>query len=86
MRFEISRHAHDEMNRRALTGELVGTILRNPQQIVAEYGGKKSYQSIIRFGAGKDYLVRVLIDDSVDPAKVITVYRTRKIKKYWRQA
>jgi hypothetical protein len=86
MRFEISRHAKEEMKRRALPEDLVDKILDNPQQIVDEYGNKKAYQSIINFGTGRDYLVRVIVDDTVGPAKVVTVYRTSKITKYWRQA
>ena len=30
---------------------------------------------------GKIYLLRVIVDDSVDPAVVVTAYRTTKIEK-----
>jgi hypothetical protein len=36
------------------------------------------------FAGGKMFLVRVIIDDGVDPAVVVTVYRTTKIEKYWK--
>lgn len=85
MKFEISRHAHEEMERRAISLQIVETVLQNPQQVVDEYGNKKAFQSIIDIGTGKDYLVRVIVNDTVDPAKVVTVYRTSKISKYWRQ-
>jgi len=64
---------------------VVETVLQNPQQVVDEYGNKKAYQSIMHIGTGKDYLVRVIVNDTVDPTKVVTVYRTSKISKYWRQ-
>ena len=32
----------------------------------------------------KRYLVRVFIDTDRRPAQVVTVYRTTKVKKYWR--
>jgi hypothetical protein len=86
MRFEISRHAREEMKRRGLAEELVDTILQNPQQIVDEYGNKKAHQSIVDLGTGKDCLVRVIVNDTVKPAKVVTVYKTSKIAKYWRQS
>ncbi|MBI5213277.1 MAG: DUF4258 domain-containing protein [Nitrospirae bacterium] len=86
MKFEISRHAQEEMDRRGIPRNQVETILQDPQQIVDEYGQKKAYQSIIDMGTGKDYLVRVIVNDSVNPAKVVTVYKTSKIKKYWRQS
>lgn len=85
MKFEISRHAHEEIKRRGIPLNVVEAILQNPQQIVDEYGNKKAYQSIIKTEASKEYLVRVIVNDTVDPAKVITVYRTSKISKYWRQ-
>jgi hypothetical protein len=84
MRFAISRHARQEMDRRGLAEDLVEKILQNPQQIVDEYGKKKAYQFIINFGTEKDCLVRVIVNDTVEPAKVVTVYRTSKIEKYWR--
>jgi len=59
--------------------------LQNPHQIVEEYGNKKAYQSKVDFGEGKVYLLRVIVADNVNPATVVTVYRTSKIKKYWRE-
>jgi hypothetical protein len=85
MTFEISRHAREEMERRAIPLNIVESVLQNPQQIVDEYGNKKAFQSIMDIGTGKDYLVRVIVNDTLDPAKVVTVYKTSKIMKYWRQ-
>ncbi len=31
------------------------------------------------------YLLRVMVNESVDPPVVVTVYRTNKIAKYWRK-
>ncbi|MBU1183363.1 MAG: DUF4258 domain-containing protein [Proteobacteria bacterium] len=84
MKFEISRHARNEMNRREIPENLVQTILQNPEQIVDEYGNMKAYQSLIGSETGKNYLVRVIVNDTVEPEKVVTVYKTSKIKKYWR--
>ena len=85
MKFQISGHAREEMKRRGLTDDLVETILQNPQQIVDEYGNRKAFQSIVKLGAGKDYLVRVIVNDTVEPTKVVTAYKTGRIKKYWRE-
>jgi len=54
VKFEISRHAHEEIVRRKIPLNIVETVLNNPQQIVEEYGNKKAYQSIIYIGTGKD--------------------------------
>jgi len=85
MRFQISGHALEEMKRRELSEALVESILKDPQQIVDEYGNRKAFQSIMKFETEKDYLVRVIVNDNVEPAKVVTVCRTSRINKYWRK-
>lgn len=84
MRFEISKHARQEMKRRGLPEDIVDRIVRDPQQVVDECRNMKAYQAIIDFGTGKDYLVRVIVNDTVEPARVVTAYKTSRIKKYWR--
>jgi hypothetical protein len=85
MRFQVSKHALEEMKHRELPKALIENILKDPQQIVDEYGNRKAFQSIIKFETGKDYLVRVIVNDNEDPAIVVTAYRTTKISKYWRK-
>lgn len=85
MSFKFSRHVEDEIKRRKIPANFVDSVLQNPQQIVGEYGNKKAYQSKVDFGEGKVYLLRVIVADNVDPAIVVTVYKTSKIKKYWRE-
>jgi hypothetical protein len=53
--------------------------------VVPERGGKKAYQSQLDFGSGKIFLVRAIVDETVSPLIVVTVYRTSKITKYWRK-
>jgi len=57
-------------------------VLGKPDQVVPEKGRVKAYQSKCEIG-GKMFLLRVMVDDSVDPAVVVTAYRTTKIEKYW---
>ena len=59
--------------------------MQNPQQILTEYGGKKAYQSQFESG-GRIYLLRAIVADDVEPPVVVTVYRTSKTGKYWRDA
>jgi len=40
----------------------------------------------VDFGGGRILLLRVIVDDAVTPAVVVTVYRTSKVAKYWRQS
>lgn len=83
MGFEITKHAREEMNRRGISEIVVESVLKNPEQIVNGYGNKKAYQSRVDSGTGKSYLVRVIVDDSTQPARIVTVYKTSKIEKYW---
>jgi len=61
---------------------LLEAVLEKPDQVVRERGAVKAYQSKCEIG-GKMFLLRVMVDDSVDPAVVVTAYRTTKIEKYW---
>jgi hypothetical protein len=85
MTFRYSDHASKELRRRAIPREHADSVLESPQQIVPDNTGNKVYQSKIDFGGGEIYLLRLFVNDKVDPAVVITVYRTSKIEKYWRQ-
>ena len=84
MTFKLSSHAQEEMERRSITLPLLESVLDNPQQIVVERGNLKAYQSVVDFDDGRTFLLRAIIDDTVKPAVVVTVYRTSKIDKYWR--
>lgn len=85
MNFSFSNHAEQELALRRIPRPLVDEVLRNPQQIVPERGPKKAYQSKMDFGGGRIFLLRAIVDDTVNPAIVVTVYRTSKVSKYWRQ-
>jgi hypothetical protein len=41
------------------------------------------YQSTVEFGQ-RQYLVRVMVNETANPPIVVTAYRTSKIAKYWK--
>ncbi|HEY0072693.1 MAG TPA: DUF4258 domain-containing protein [Abditibacteriaceae bacterium] len=84
--FHISRHAKEEMARRGISLEKVELVLQNPEQVIDATNDNAAYQSLIDFGGGRYFLVRVIMDESRVPPVVVTVYRTSKIEKYWRQS
>lgn len=84
MKFRLSYHAKQELERRGISQAMVELILERPQQIVEEEEGIKVFQSQIDFGGGKMFLLRVFVAEEGDSSKVVTVYRTSKIRKYWR--
>ncbi len=85
LRYTLSKHAQEEMIRRAIPSSLVEEVLANPQQTLVVRNDKKIFQSQILFDNDKLYLVRFVVNVQVKPVKVITVYRTKKINKYWSQ-
>jgi hypothetical protein len=84
MTFRLTDHAEREMLGRGISRDQVTNPLDHPEQIVDAPKGRKIYQSRVEL-SGKSFLIRVIVDPNVDPAIVITVYRTSKIAKYWRQ-
>lgn len=72
------------MERRNIPPALVESVLNAPQQVILEKEGRKAYQSRIDFGSGKVFLLRVIVADEIDPAVIVTVYKTSRIEKYWR--
>ena len=84
MNFKFSKHAEAELILRQIPREFVEEVLRQPQQIVPERPPKRAYQSQVDFGGGRMFLLRVIVDDTIEPAMVVTVYRTSKINKYWK--
>ena len=59
-------------------------VLDQPQQLVPGYGDRTVYQSLFEFEEGGTYLIRAIVDTETSPPTVVTVYRTSRIRKYWR--
>ena len=85
---EISAHAKFQMERRRISEKILDAVLKDPEQVIESVSGRKVLQSRLSFserGEIMQYLVRAVVDSSADPPKVVTVYRTRRIEKYWRE-
>ena len=83
MKHELSNHVRQEMERRGIPLAVVESVLAAPGQKVPEHGDVVCYQSKVEINQ-KTYLVRVMVDETANPMKVVTVYRTSKIGKYWK--
>ncbi len=83
MKHELSKHVQLEMERRGIPLVVVKSVLAAPAQKVPEHGDVVCYQSRVEINR-KPYLVRVMVNEKVTPPKVVTVYRTSKISKYWK--
>ena len=82
MEYYFSEHAQQEIKRRYIPLEYVETTLKNPQQITEEREQRQCYQSLITI-YDKQFLLRIIVNRD-NHKKVITLYLTTKIKKYWR--
>ncbi len=83
MNHEFSQHVQLEMARRAIPITVVQSVLDAPAQKLCECGDIVCYQSKVEINQ-KLYLVRVMVNEKTTPPKVVTVYRTSQIKKYWK--
>ena len=84
--YVITPHAVFEMARRGISEEMVRSVLATPEQQLDVRPGRVVFQSRISTGAPvRTYLVRVFVDVDRRPAEVVTVYRTRKVSRYWRE-
>lgn len=82
----IGDHARFEMERRQIPESLVREVILSPQQILLTRKGRKVYQSkFIDQIQDKEMLLRVIIIESSNDLRVITVYKTSKVEKYWQK-
>lgn len=84
-RYVITPHAALEMQRRRVAETIARSVLGAPEQRYSVRSGRDVLQSRVAF-ADKIYLVRVFVDVDRSPAEVVTVYRTSRVEKYWREA
>jgi hypothetical protein len=83
LNFSISKHAVVEMARRQISLEQLESLMNHPDQIMEAHGGLVCYQGLSTKN-GKPGLLRVIINDASNPKNIVTIYRTTKIKKYWK--
>lgn len=84
MTFQFSKHVLVELEKRKIPQTLVEQALNAPEQKVPEVDDITCYQSRVEI-SGKTYLLRVMVNETVNPPVVVTVYRTSKVTKYWRK-
>lgn len=83
MSYILTKHAQDQLAERNIPMSLVQSVLERPEQMVEERG-MNVYQSRVEI-AGRTQLLRVIVNDRMNPIVVITVYPTSQINKYWRK-
>ena len=85
MEYVLTAHALEEMVRRQIDPAWVKRVMIQPEQRIPGAENRTVLQTRIE-AEGKLFLVRCVVEDWRNPPIVVTVYRTTKIAKYWRQA
>jgi hypothetical protein len=83
MKFKLSDHAKEQMVDRRIPSSMVLEVAGNPSQSYNNDVDETVCQSKVAF-EDKTYLLRVFVNSTNKPPTIISVYRTSKIKKYWR--
>lgn len=69
---------------RQISTDEVHAVVIDPDQVTGVSDKRIVLQSIIEVDE-KNYLLRAFADIDRDPPVIVTVYRTSKIDKYWRE-
>ena len=72
------------MRRREIGIDVVRSILSNPEQVLEVRPGRVVLQSRVNIDTRRQ-IVPIFVDIDESPARVVTVYRTSKIDRYWSQ-
>lgn len=79
----LSDHAKFEMKRREISDDQVESVFKKPEQKISLENEREIWQNKIRIN-GKEYIIRLVMQLLPRP-KIVTIYKSSKIKKYWRE-
>ena len=82
MSYTLSDHARERMEKWHISREMVEATLLRPEGRVHDEDGKYFYQRIVPWHSGKQHLLRVLVDETQTPLKIVTMYHTTRFKRY----
>lgn len=84
MEFRISVHAKEQIEERGIPAIMVLDVANSPAQKFDNDIDETVCQSKVIFEE-KEYLLRVFVNFIKTPPVIISVYRTSKISKFWRE-
>mgnify|MGYP001560763918 CR=1 FL=1 len=86
MKYKLLPHLERQAREREINLKIIKDTITNQQQIVPEPKGLKIAQSkYYDKEKNKDYLIRIIFREEKDLRIGVTVYKTSKIKKYWKE-
>lgn len=83
-RIEIIPIAEKKSKRREIKREWIDDAITNPVQVVEGYGNRKVAHKKLQLG-NKNYLLRVVYEETEEVYIVVTAYLTSQIDRYWKE-
>jgi hypothetical protein len=81
-KYQLSAHARERMEEWEISQSVLEQTLAMPEGKVYDSYGVYFYQRGFMWKTGKRHLIRVLVDETQVPMKVITLYHTSQYKRY----
>lgn len=79
MDWELSRHAETVVQERAIAIEWIQRTLDTPERV--EQMTNESWHYLSRIAENEDRVLRVILNQDVNPARVITVFFDRRMRR-----
>ncbi|HHT9124316.1 MAG TPA: DUF4258 domain-containing protein [Candidatus Brocadiia bacterium] len=83
-KIEIIPIAERKSGKRGIKRKWIEDTITNPTQTVEGYGGRKVAHKKFLIG-GKEYLLRVVYEETEKMYTVVTAYLTSQIGRYWKE-
>ena len=76
--------AERKLAKRGIKREWIVDILKNPSQVVEGYGGRRvAHRKILILG--KEYLLRIIYEETENVYTIVTAYLTSQVGRYWKE-
>ncbi len=82
---EIIPIAERKSKKRGIKREWIEDTITNPMQVVDGYGGRKVAHKKFLIN-NREYLLRVIYEETEEMYIIVTVYLTSQISRYWKEA
>ena len=79
----FTTHSFEQLGERDINRSLVREAVMNPDQVLEGRRGRKIAHKRLSVNE-REYLMRVIYEETGESRLVVTVYLTSKVAKYWR--
>ena len=83
-KIELIPIAEKKLEKRGIKRELIEDAVLNPTQVVEGYCNRTVAHKIILI-SGKEYLLRVIYEETEKVYTIVTAYLTSQVSRYWKE-